>query len=371
MRATIRVLVVDDSALVRQMLLQALSLDPRIEVVGVARNGVQAIESARDLSPDVITLDIEMPELNGLEALPHIRAVSDARIVILSSIDDSETMFQALSLGAVDFLPKPKGRLTMSIGELCDQLVKTIKTAHRVPPDATALDKDTIARTMAAIAERATRAREEIPRPSAEAGTTCEAHTVVAVAASTGGPPALEKMFSGLATGLPAAILVVQHLPSGFSASLCRRLSRAGGVEVVEAQDGMMLVNGRGYLAPHGAHMLVDSDKSGPRIVLDRRTPPIHGVRPAADPLFDSVAEVFGSSSVGVVLTGMGSDGAKGLRHIRDAGGTPIVQDEETSVVWGMPGAALREKAANRTIPIGSVAAEIRRAVRAREAAGE
>ncbi len=367
MRATIRVLVVDDSALVRQMLLQALALDPRIEVVGVARNGVQAIEMARDLRPDVVTLDIEMPELNGLEALPHIRNVSDARVVMLSSIDDSDTMYQALSLGAVDFLPKPKGRFAMSVGELCDQLLKTIKTAHRIPPASVTADSDEIARTMAGIIERESRVRDGAMCPPRDAAAPQAPDIVVAIAASTGGPPALERVFSGLPDGLPATVLVVQHLPHGFSESLARRLTRAGGVDVVEAADGMMLENGRGYLAPHGAHMLVEREGAGPHIVLDGRTPPLHGVRPAADPLFDSVADVFGASAVGVVLTGMGSDGARGLRAIRDAGGAPIVQDEETSIVWGMPGSAMREKAASRAIPISSIAAEIRRAVRMRE----
>ncbi len=367
-RATIRVLVVDDSALVRQILLDALSLDPRIEVVGVARNGVQAIEAARDLAPDVITLDIEMPELSGLEALPHLRQVSEARIVILSSLDDSDTMYQALALGAVDFLPKPKGRLTMSTGELCEQLQKTIRTAYRVSPDATAIDGDTIVRTMEAI-----RARSAPPAVEAlsSAATGAVSRIAVAIAASTGGPPALEKVFAGLSSTLPAAVLVVQHLPKGFSTSLARRLSRAGTIPVVEAEEGMILRDGCGYLAPHGAHMCVEVDGSSPHITFDHRQGPLHGVCPAADVLFESVVDVFGEMSVGVVLTGMGTDGAKGLRLMRDQGGATVVQDEETSVVWGMPGAALREKASNRTIPIGSIPAEVRRAVRARELSDE
>ena len=367
-RATIRVLVVDDSALVRQILLDALALDPRIEVVGVARNGVQAIEVARELDPDVITLDIEMPELTGLEALPHLRSVSDARIVMLSSLDDSETMYQALALGAVDFVAKPKGRLTVSMGELCEQLQKTIRTAYRVSPDAVAIDGDAIARTMAAILQRSAPPRDNQPE---ETSTGAISKIAVAIAASTGGPPALEQVFAGLTSDLPAAVLVVQHLPRGFSASLARRLSRAGSVPVVEAEEGTALRNGCGYLAPHGAHMCVEVDASGPHITFDRRQGPLHGVCPAADVLFESVVDVFGEMGVGVVLTGMGTDGAKGLRRMRDEGGATVVQDEETSVVWGMPGAALREKAANRTVAIGSIPAEIRRAVRARELSDE
>jgi len=370
MRATIRVLIVDDSALVRQMLHQALSLDPSIEIVGVARNGVQAVEMARAFDPDVVTLDIEMPELSGLEALPHIRSVSDARVVMLSSADDTDTTYQALALGAVDFLPKPKGRFTMSVGELSEQLIKTIKTAYRVSPDVVAIDKNAIARTMAAIAARA--AEPRVSRAASKPGSIesgCE--IVVAIAASTGGPPALEKVFRGLESSLAAAVLVVQHLPHGFSASLTRRLSRAGGIDVVEAQEDMALECGRGYLAPHGVHMVVVGQPPDARIAFDAFTPPLHGVRPAADLLFYSVAERFGSQAVGVVLTGMGSDGALGLRAIRDAGGAPIVQDEKTSIVWGMPGSAIKERASNRTISIDAIPAEIRRTVRAKEATRE
>lgn len=366
-RATIRVLIVDDSALVRQLLHRALSLDPGIEIVGVARNGVQAVEMAREFDPDVVTLDIEMPELNGLEALPHIRSVSDARVVMLSSADDADTTYQALSLGAVDFLPKPKGRFAMSVGELSEQLIKTIKTAYRIDPASVAIDSNAIAKAMAVIASRAAAPRRpETARELPAAAPLCD--IVVTIAASTGGPPALEKVFGGLGPSLAAAVLVVQHLPHGFSASLTRRLSRAGGIEVVEAADGMALQCGRGYLAPHGVHTLVAGEPPDARIVFDAHSPPLHGVRPAADPLFYSAAEVFGSRTIGVVLTGMGSDGARGLRAIRDAGGAPIVQDEKTSIVWGMPAAALKERAANRTIAIDAIPAEIRRAVRAREA---
>lgn len=356
-RSTIRVLIVDDSALIRQILARALALDPRIEIVGVAQNGVEAIEKARDLNPDVITLDIEMPQLTGIEALPHLAKHSDARVVMLSTLDDPDTTYQALSLGAVDFITKPKRGVASSITELSEELIKTIKTAYRIDPVAARRNEGepVPVRSLSAAEETAP------PLPSGPGAL----KGAVAIAASTGGPPALERVFSGLDASLPVAYLVVQHLPQGFSASLARRIASVGQIRAVEATDQMPVEPRVAYVAPHGTHMRVIDRSAGPRIALED-TAPMHGVKPAADPLFESVASVFGESAVGVVLTGMGSDGANGLNAIKRAGGATIAQNEETSVVWGMPGAAVKNGAARHVVPVGLVAAEIRRAVRGR-----
>ncbi|MFA5843813.1 MAG: chemotaxis-specific protein-glutamate methyltransferase CheB [Coriobacteriia bacterium] len=348
MPSTIKVLVVDDSALIRQMLVGALRLDPRMEIVGVARTGVEAIEKARDLAPDVITLDIEMPDLTGLEALPHLLKATQARIVMLSSIDDPDTTYQALSAGAVDFIPKPRAGVATSLTELSEDLIKKIKIAYRIDP----------AKRLAVGGEVAPRVRSAGARRAART-----LRRIVAVAASTGGPPALERMFSGLDSGLPATYLIVQHLPPGFTASLARRLSKVTDIEVTEAADGMSFEPAHAFLAPHGMHMRVAEFGGEPRISLEDG-PSQHGVKPAADPLFFSIAERFGRRGVGVVLSGMGADGAAGLESIMRAGGVTIAQDEETSVVWGMPGAAVRSGAARRVVPVGLVAAEVRRAIR-------
>jgi two-component system chemotaxis response regulator CheB len=175
----------------------------------------------------------------------------------------------------------------------------------------------------------------------------------------------LERVFSGLNKNVPASYLVVQHLPDGFSGSLARRLDTVGAIDVREAEEGMPLEPGTALLAPHGAHMVVRVTSGEPRVAFDD-SPPCHGVRPAADPLFESVAEVFGARAVGVVLSGMGSDGARGLAAIRSAGGDTIIQNEATSVVWGMPGAAQRVGAVRHIVPVGLVAAEIRRNIKAR-----
>ncbi len=349
MRSAIKVLVVDDSALIRQMLTRALGLDPAIQVVGSAKTGLEAIERANTLQPDVITLDIEMPELSGLEALPHIIKTTPARVVMLSSLSDDETTYQALDQGAVDFIVKPAAGVATSLPELSETLIKKIKMANRISPD-----------------RRLAGSRQRLAVGAVSPGTAprrgIPATRVVAMAASTGGPPALETVFSGLTAELPAAYVVVQHLPAGFTQSLARRLSLITDITVVQVEDGMLVEEGVAYLAPHGSHMRV-AGVNAKRLTLDD-APPLHGVRPSADPLLESVALNYGSSAVGVVLTGMGADGAAGLKLIRDAGGETIAQDEETSVVWGMPGAAVRSGAVSRTVPLDRVSTEIRRAVR-------
>lgn len=352
----IRVLVVDDSALVRQLITRALEQDPRIEIVGTARDGVHAIEKARELQPDVITLDIEMPELTGLEALPYILKATDARVVILSSIDDPDMTYQALSAGAVDFVTKPRGGVASSMADLSELLIKKIKTAYRIPPE-----KRLSSHTPEKPASSAP--RQHVALPQQPTGT--EVQRLVVIAASTGGPPALEKVFSGLSRDLAAAFLVVQHLPSGFTTSFARRLSRVTDLDVCEAEDGQRIEAGSAYIAPHGAHMLVETAAGHMARVRLSDEPPMHGVRPAADPLFRSAAAEFGDRAIGVVLTGMGADGAEGLREMHLHGGETIAQNEESSVVWGMPGAAVKVGAVRHIVPLDLVAAEIRRVLRA------
>ncbi|MCE5192157.1 MAG: chemotaxis-specific protein-glutamate methyltransferase CheB [Actinomycetia bacterium] len=358
MASVIKVLVVDDSALIRQMLTRALGVDPHIEVVGSAKTGVEAIEKASALDPDVITLDIEMPELTGIEALPRLMRASDARIVMLSSVDDPDTTYEALSLGAVDFIAKPRAGFATSLSELSEIVIKKIKTAYRIDPGHRMIDGLPATAAIGAPAED----KAVLPPAVPWTGPAPALQRAAAFAASTGGPPALEHVFSGLSRSLPCAYFVVQHLPAGFTASLARRLGKVTDIRMVEGQQGMPVERGVAYIAPHGTHMLVEGTKR-PRIALSD-TPSMHGVRPAADPLLSSVAFAFGPRSIGVVLTGMGADGALGLKDIHNAGGATIVQDEASSVVWGMPGAAARLGAADRIVPLSRVATEVRRAMR-------
>lgn len=350
MLPTIKVLIVDDSALIRQMLSRALSVDPRIEIVGTAKTGVEAIERAIELDPDVITLDIEMPELTGLEALPVLMRSTPARVVMLSSLDDPDTTYQALASGASDFVVKPRQGVATSLTELSEVMLKKIKTAYRIDP----------ARRVPSSAGQD--AGRPAAKPAIKPSSSDRMRNLVAIAASTGGPPALERLFCDIDAGLPCAYVVVQHLPAGFSASLAARLAKASGLEFAEAEDGMPIAAGRGYVAPYGSHMVVEGGAL-PRLRLVDG-PPLHGVRPAADPLFESVARSFGENAVGVVLTGMGSDGALGLKAIKQHGGVTIAQDEATSVVWGMPKAALKAGAVSKVAPLDKIPAEIRRSVR-------
>jgi two-component system chemotaxis response regulator CheB len=349
--APIRVLIVDDSALIRQMLRNALAVDPRIEVVGTAKTGVEAVELACALSPDVVTLDIEMPEMTGLEALPQIMRRCPSRVLMLSSLDDPDTTYQALANGATDFISKPHAGFATSLSDLSDQLIKKIKTAYRVSPDKRKL---TIGDSPA-------------PRPYPPKGAPAPSRPgvthLVAIASSTGGPPALERVFADLDAGLPAAWLIVQHLPPGFTASLAKRLGKVSDIEFAEAAEGDSIEAGRAYLAPYGKHMVVAGTPAVPSVGLIDAAPE-HGVRPAADPLMRSVAHVAGGDAIGVVLTGMGADGAVGLACIGEAGGWTVAQDEPSSVVWGMPGAAVRLGAARSVVPLDHVAVEIRRALR-------
>jgi two-component system chemotaxis response regulator CheB len=349
MRSTVKVLVVDDSALTRQLLTRALSVDPSIEVVGTAKTGVDAIEKCHQLRPDVVTLDIEMPELTGIEALPHIIRTTPARVVMLSAVDDSDTTYQALSLGATDFILKPAGGFASSLSELSEILIKKIKTAYRVLPE-----RRVVARAPGSAEP------ERVRKSPSRHGTTFD--RVVVVASSTGGPPALETVFSGLGSDLSATYVIIQHLPAGFTESLAKRLGRVTDLEVATARDGDRIEQGVVYIAPHGSHTQV-AGRSTPRIRL-QDAPAVHGVRPAADPTFESVVERFGDRTVGVVLTGMGTDGTNGLAAVVRAGGETIVQDEQTSVVWGMPGAAVKAGVAQRVVPLESIAAEIRRSIR-------
>ncbi len=349
----IRVLVVDDSALVRQIVTHVLAEAPRMEVVGTARNGVEAVAAVRKLKPDVVTLDIQMPEMDGLEALKHIIRDSNARVVMLSSLDDPETTYKALETGAVEFVVKPREGLASSMERLSTELVRAVRTAAGIAPE----------KRVAPVVPDAT-----VPaQPPLERGPNDPSQLVV-IASSTGGPLALERVFAGLRSEAPAAYLVVQHLPAGFSQSFASRLARVAGFSVLEAENGMRVRGGVGYIAPYGTHMRVTGAPGHPTTIELVDGPTLHGLRPSADPLFESAAEAYGAAVTGVVLTGMGSDGALGMVAVREAGGVTVAQDEDSSVVWGMPGAAVRLGAAQYVVPIDRVAVEVRRSLRGSEA---
>lgn len=333
------VLVVEDSALVRARIVELIEGSGEFRVVGVAATGYEAIRKVHELDPDVVTLDLEMPDLGGLDTLGYIMSEVPRPVVILSAYaGDAETTMQALDFGAVDFVPKPDGSDADAAEQLQERLLRALRAA-------------TLARLSnlpLLMRDRHPRRRRAARRPKA----TGAPAVAVAVAASSGGPRALAELIPRLPAGLPAAVLVVQHMPRGFTRSLAARLDRLSALPVSEAADGEPIRTGRVYIAPGGQHMRVRrADADFVVELFDDR--PVWGVRPAADPLFHSVASHFGPHSVGVVLTGMGRDGAEGLRVVRDVGGATLAQDADSSVIYGMPKAAAPY--AEEVLPLGSM----------------
>ncbi|HEU4566142.1 MAG TPA: chemotaxis response regulator protein-glutamate methylesterase [Gemmatimonadaceae bacterium] len=336
------VLVVDDSAFMRQIIAELVQSSGEFRVVGTARHGHDALRKIHALDPEIVTLDVEMPELDGIAALGYIMSEAPRPVVMLSGVatgDRDDLTIRALELGAVDFVRKPAGRMSADLGAVRERLLDALRAcAHANVRGVPVLARPGRAAPAAGVA-----------------GGGRGAARAIAIAASTGGPRALAELVPQLPAALDAAVLVVQHMPAGFTRSLAERLDHHSQLTVSEARDGEPVVRGRVYIAPGGWHMSVHVSDGEPVIALDDG-PAVWGVRPAADPLFRSVARHFGAAAVGVVLTGMGRDGAAGLRAIRDAGGAGIAQDRATSIIYGMPQAALAAGGAERVLPLGEIA---------------
>ncbi|QXE91036.1 protein-glutamate methylesterase/protein-glutamine glutaminase [Geomonas subterranea] len=331
----IRVLVVDDSAFVRRAIIRMFEESPDIEVVDVAGNGKSAVELARSLRPDVITLDVQMPVLDGISALEMIMEQCPAPVIMFSCLTGKggEKTLKALDIGAVDFIDKSSAGGAMDIGALAKELTAKIKVAAGVD-----LEKLRGA------------ARKPEPGPAARGGGKSRGTEVVVMGTSTGGPPALQQVLSALQPP-PCPILIVQHMPAGFITSLAARLDRNSSLTVREASDGEAVVAGNVYLAPAGWHMRLRRKDGGLQVWLDPE-PAGHLHCPSVDALFESAAEVCGSRSLGVVLTGMGKDGAAGARAIKMAGGRVVVETEETAIVYGMPKAVAETVSVDAAVPL-------------------
>jgi two-component system chemotaxis response regulator CheB len=344
-RDKIRVLVVDDSTFVRQAITRMLNAAPDIEVVGVASDGGQGLERARELSPDVVTLDVQMPRMGGLECLRRLMQENPVPVLLLSSHtrDGAEVTLRGLELGALDFVDKSSVRGTMYLLELAEELTAKIR-----------------ALAWSRVGGRGGGPAAGPSRPSA--ASPARRADVVAIATSTGGPPALQAIIPRLPEGLRSPVLVVQHMPVGFTRSLAERLDQRSALRVREAEDGDLLVAGEVLIAPAGLHMGVRKRGASFRIVLDNE-PRASLHRPSADVMMTSVAKTYGPRSLGVVLTGMGSDGVAGLRAIRAAGGRTLAESEETALIYGMPKAAVEAGVVERSVPLDRVADEIVAAV--------
>ena len=341
----IRVLVVDDSAFVRQALSRMLGAAPDVEVVATAVDGEDGVEKVRELRPDVVTLDVKMPRMGGLEALRRIMTECPTAVLLLSShtSEGAEVTLRGLELGAMDFVDKSSVQGHMNLLGLADELLAKVRALASVP------------RERLAGAGRPLRPAVAPARPDQQAD-------VVVIGTSTGGPSALQAIIPRLPRALASTILVVQHMPAGFTRSLADRLDQRSALPVREAQDGELLQRGIVLVAPGGLHMKLKKRGTQARVWLDSEPrSALH--RPSVDVLMASVAKTYGARSMGIVLTGMGADGVEGLRAIRDAGGRTLAESQETCVIYGMPKAAVEAGVVDRIAPLPRVADEILAAV--------
>lgn len=360
------VLVVDDSAFMRRVISDMVSSAPEFRVAGTARDGHDALRKIHQLDPDLVTLDVEMPGLDGLAALGYIMSETPRPVVMLSAYttEGGQATMRALDYGAVDFVAKPSGTISLNLETVQDRLLAALRAAAHANLQNIRVHvaRPAYGAPVASAAETPPPPVEPVSAPAAvappvavaapalSAGPSAEA--AVAIAASTGGPRALAELVPRLRPA-GAAVLIVQHMPPRFTRSLAERLDALGPLPVHEAEDGQEVLPDHGYLAPGDFHMRVVREGGRVRIALDRG-PTLHGVRPAADHLFRSVAEAFPGRGVGVVLTGMGRDGAEGLRAIVAAGGSGIAQDRASSVIYGMPHAAAEH--ARAILPLNRIA---------------
>ncbi len=371
----IRVLVVEDSVVVRRLLCDVIAGDADLEVVGTAENGTRVLERIAVLNPDLITLDVEMPEMDGLETLSAIRKRYPRLPVIMVSavtLRGASSTIEALSRGASDYVSKPSG--ARSIGEvrqairdhlvakikcLCPQAVVPAREGGRsLPPDSRTLLPP---REQTAVATPAARAGG--PPLSAISRLLPGRVDAVVIGVSTGGPNALARVLPVLPPDLPVPVLIVQHMPAEFTGLLAKRLAKLTPFPVREAAGGERLGPRQAWVAPGGSHLAVAADPSGPVLTLQADAQE-NSCRPAADVLFRSAAAAFGTGVLAVVMTGMGQDGLAGCRVIRAAGGRVLAQDEATSVVWGMPGCVVRAGLADHVLAVDQLADEIVRLVR-------
>jgi two-component system chemotaxis response regulator CheB len=343
----IRVLVVDDSAFVRQALTRMLGAAPDIDVVGTAADGKEGYEKALALRPDVVTLDIKMPRMDGLEALRRIMSECPTAVLLLSSqtSEGADVTLRGLELGAMDFVDKSSVQGHMNLLSLSEELLAKVRALASVPRARIA--------SPPVVREGPPRA----PEPGRGPGT-----QVVVIGTSTGGPPALQAIIPRLPPGLPCAVLVVQHMPVGFTRSLAERLDGRSVLRVREASEGDPVGPGSVLIAPAGQHMKVRRRGKETRVWLDDEPrSALH--RPSVDVLMGSVAKAYGPRAMGIVLTGMGSDGVEGLRAIRHFGGVTLAESEESCVIYGMPKAAMEAGVVDRTVPLARIADEILTAV--------
>lgn len=346
----VRVLVVDDSALVRKLMSTMLASDPEIEVVGTAADPLIAREKIKQLNPDVLTLDVEMPRMDGLTFLENLMRLRPMPVVMVSSltVQGAEVTLRALELGAVDFFAKPSTDLAGSFAQSALEICAKVKLAAHTRPRA---------RTVTRMLEVAPRLSADAVLPRTRVAGTRGGSPIIAIGASTGGTEAVRVILDSMPPDAPP-ILVTQHIPAAFSGPFAARMDRTSAMRVCEAQDGQPIQSGHAYIAPGSHHLLMMWD--GARYVCRLHDgPQVNRHKPSVDVLFRSMAASAGAATIAALLTGMGDDGARGLLELHQAGATTLVQDEGSSVVWGMPGAAWKLGAAREMLPLDQIAARL------------
>ena len=331
--AMIKVLVVDDSIFMRNIISDMISENPNIEIVGRARNGKEAVELNLELKPDVITMDVEMPIMNGLEALKKIMSDRPAKVIMVSSLtkEGAKETIEALNSGAFDFVSKPSGQISLDIRKVKDDLLSKIYAS--VDANLKVLKRN-IEENESELSK--IKLKKFIKENDRESSSVSLRKKVVSIGISTGGPKALQSVIPKLPADIGAPILVVQHMPPKFTKSLADRLDVLSNVRVKEAEDGDKLKNGVVYIAPGDYHMVIKQEGKDSIIKLNQN-PPYSGHRPSVNVMFESVAEIYKSDVIGIIMTGMGGDGAESLKKIREYGGRTIGQSKESCVVYGMP----------------------------------
>ena len=363
----IKVLIIDDSAVVRQILTKILSSDDSIEVVGSAMDPHLAREKIKRLNPDVLTLDVEMPKMDGISFLRSLMRLRPMPVVMVSTLTEkgADITLEALELGAVDFVSKPKVDIANTLGDYAEEIITKVKTAANARVQLGSKRKfDEIEQELGKKPfgkdldiEKKFTVTTIIKRQPITTKLFKTTDKIIAIGASTGGTEAIKEILEKMPPDTPGTV-ITQHIPPVFSTSFARRMNDLSNMTVMEAQDGQQIIPGHVYIAPGDKHLMVVRDGVCFRCKLSDG-PPVNRHIPSVDVLFRSVAQNVGSNVIGVVLTGMGADGARGLKEIRDAGGFTIAQDEKTSVVWGMPGEAVKLGGAEDILPIYKIQQKI------------
>jgi two-component system chemotaxis response regulator CheB len=347
MRQKINVLVVDDSAFSRQAIKSMLEADPDVNVVAIATDGMDAMSKAMKLKPDVITLDLEMPEMDGFSFLRWLMRQMPVPVIMVSSHADSKTVFKALELGAVDFVEKPTKRATVELMKIEKDLLSKIQGVRK-------MNMDVIFKNL--------RFMEQKDNEILKEGTLEDKMELVAIGTSTGGPPAIQFILQDMPKDFPAGIVISQHMPRGFTKPMSERLDEMVAFNVKEAEDGEEVREGAALICPGGYHMALIKRGGKIRVTLKEATPSDKYV-PSVNVMMQTAAEIFGSRLMGVVLTGMGNDGTNGMLEVLANGGLTIAESEETAVVYGMPAEVVSAGAARRVLPLYDIPREIRRHV--------